>query len=125
MTKTCTNCGAERPLAEFNRLAKAPDGRAFECRVCAGRRYALRGAQERRRNSPRPGNRGQQRLGREKPGEYLRCLLASVVYGPRVCCGCLVAPAKATEHLRDVHGIADATEHAGYFESVKSSTEAA
>lgn len=33
--KTCTNCRSEKALEDFHRCAKARDGRASWCRVCA------------------------------------------------------------------------------------------
>lgn len=43
-TKICSECGQEKPLSEFNKLRKSPDGRQNRCRECFSRynkaRYA-------------------------------------------------------------------------------------
>lgn len=42
MEKTCTKCGATKPLEHFGRLAKSPDGHAWECKVCSRARSKAR-----------------------------------------------------------------------------------
>ena len=32
--KTCSNCGVEQPLENFNKRARSPDGLQFHCRSC-------------------------------------------------------------------------------------------
>lgn len=32
--KTCSACGVEKPLNEFHRHRRSPDGRQYRCRVC-------------------------------------------------------------------------------------------
>ena len=33
--KTCTKCGTQKPLSEFNKMSAAPDGLAYQCKSCA------------------------------------------------------------------------------------------
>lgn len=33
--KTCRICGVEKPLDEFHKMAKSPDGRQYRCKPCA------------------------------------------------------------------------------------------
>lgn len=34
-TKRCAECGEIKPLSEFHRRSKSPDGRAYKCKQCA------------------------------------------------------------------------------------------
>lgn len=44
-TKTCNRCHETKPLTEFHKLSKAPDGRQYTCKPCAIER-ALRRAKD-------------------------------------------------------------------------------
>lgn len=33
--KTCTRCRRRKPISEFNRRSRSPDGRQCHCRECA------------------------------------------------------------------------------------------
>ena len=33
--KTCTKCGTQKPLSEFNKMSAAPDGLTYQCKACA------------------------------------------------------------------------------------------
>lgn len=48
ITKVCTQCGEDRPLSEYHRNRRNPDGHQYECKPCANRR--LREYQKRRRD---------------------------------------------------------------------------
>ena len=42
--KTCRSCGISKPLEEFHKASKAPDGRQYRCKVCsisAARQHAI------------------------------------------------------------------------------------
>lgn len=47
IVKVCTKCGEEKPLSEFYRDAKAPDGRSWTCKKCDKARVIA--SQQRRR----------------------------------------------------------------------------
>jgi hypothetical protein len=38
--KTCSTCREHKPLDEFNRLTKSPDGRQWNCRACNAKWHA-------------------------------------------------------------------------------------
>lgn len=46
-TKTCTKCGETKPLTEFHRNRKAPDGLSWNCKEC-NRAQARQSAARRR-----------------------------------------------------------------------------
>ena len=47
MSKTCTKCGETKPLDDFHRDKRSPDGRRSDCKEC-GREYKRRYLEENR-----------------------------------------------------------------------------
>jgi hypothetical protein len=65
--KTCPDCGARKPLTEFNRNAARPDGLQFYCKAC----FSRRGAETYRRQQMRLGKSVRDR--RETPAGSKWC----------------------------------------------------
>ena len=70
MSKTCTKCGETKPLDDFHRYKRSPDGRKPHCKECV-REYKHRYYEE-NRDKERERNRRYREENRDKRLEYAR-----------------------------------------------------
>lgn len=97
--KRCPKCGTEKPLAEFGRNARRPDGVQSECRSCRSeydkQRYQTHGADVRAQRATVEGRRKRQASRHGLTVAQLERLIAKY---DGMCWICRVEPGTVVDH---------------------------